>query len=88
MLSLNRSRKASVARITDWPEHGKTYRLRVTRMASDLRGIIDASVSKIRIDHFGRFPSLDLRESFPSDHKGDIQAEQPQGGISPASHGS
>ena len=31
-------------------------------MASDLRGIIDASVSKIRIDHFGRFPSLELRE--------------------------
>ena len=31
-------------------------------MAGDLRCIIEASVSNIRIDHFGRFPSLDLRE--------------------------
>ena len=54
-------RNASVAKITDWPEYEKTYRLRVTRIAGDLRCIIDASVSNIRIDHFGRFPSLDLR---------------------------
>ena len=55
-------RNAYITRITDWPEYEKTYRLRVTRMAGDLRCIIDASVSNIRIDHFGRFPSLDLRE--------------------------
>ena len=55
-------RNASVTKITDWPDYEKNYRLRVTRVATDLRSIIDASASKIRIDHFGRFPSLDLRE--------------------------